>query len=268
MNNTFDFNRFKLLVGRQWQSYKKEYFLIVGVLLAIILYFYGNEFYKVFKVGDMDIYNNDFRFRIPLFIIFGLLYISLTASSYFKNYGKSNAAIAEILVPASKFEKFLAGIFYTTGLGFVTYLLLFHIVDFGFMNYVRSFTTSTTTYVENGKEIVRDNLPYLHKIIYIDPVKYFVFLPFTINALFLLGSIYFKNKHFIKTIVSVAVYAGLCFFLIYSIYRLFFLGHMQLEENDYIDNKKLMLFLFAVLGWTITIILWAITYVRLKEKEA
>jgi len=268
MNNTFDFNRFKLLIGRQWQSYKKEYFLIVGVLLAIILYFYGNELYKVFEEGDIVMYNNDFRFRIPLFIILGLLYISLTASSYFKNYGKSNAAIAEILVPASKLEKFLAGIFYTTGLGFVTYLLLFHIIDFGFMNYVRSFTTSTTSYMENGKEIVRDNLNFLHKVIYIDPVKYFVFLPFTINALFLLGSIYFKNKQFIKTIVSVAIYAGLCFFLIYSIYRLFFLGHMQLDKNNIDDNKDLIKFLFAALGWTITIILWTITYVRLKEKEA
>jgi hypothetical protein len=268
MNNTFDFNRFKLLIGRQWRSYGKEYILIASALLSIMLYFYVSETYEIFYEENAVVNNNDFGFRIPLFIILGLLYISLTASSYFKNYGKSNAAIAEILVPASKLEKFLAGIFYTAGLGFVTYLLLFHIVDFGFMNYVRSFITSTTTYVENGQEIVSDNLPYLHKIIYIDPVKYFVFLPFTINALFLLGSIYFKNKHFIKTIVSVAIYAGLCFFLIYSIYRLFFLGQMQLEHDNNIDHNELMLFLISALGWIITIILWTITYVRLKEKEA
>jgi len=268
MNNTFDFNRFKLLVGRQWQSYKKEYFLIVGVLLAIILYFYGNELYKIFKEGNIATYNNDFRFRIPLFIILGFLYISLTASSYFKNYGKSNSAISEILVPASKLEKFLASIFYTTGLGFITYLLLFHIVDFGFMNYVRSFTSSTTTSYINGQEVVRDNLHYLHKLIYIYPVQYFVFIPFTINTIFLLGSIYFKNKHFIKTIVSVAVYAGLCFLIIYSIYRVFFLGQMHLEDNDPSDHKDLIAFLMSALGWTITIILWTIAYVRLKEKEA
>jgi hypothetical protein len=267
MNNTFDFNRFKLLIGRQWQSYRKEYFLIVGVLLAIMLYFYGNATYKIFEEGSAVVYDNDFKFRIPLFIILGLLYISLTASSFFKNYGKSNAAISEILVPASKLEKFLAAIFYTAGLGFITYLLLFHIVDFAFMKYVRSFTSSTISYMENGKEIVRDNLAYLHKVIYLDPVKYFVFLPFTINALFLLGSIYFKKKHFIKTIVSIAAYAGLCFLLIYGIYRLFFVGHIQLE-NNYEDHSDLVAFLFSTLGWTITIILWTITYVRLKEKEA
>lgn len=270
MNNTFNINRFLLLVQRQWLSFRKEYFLIVGVVLAIVIFFYSKQVYDISKFASLpnagDQHFNLVGTRTSLFCILGVLYVTLIASAYFRGLGKSGSAIPNLLLPASQFEKFLNALVYTVLLGFTTFLLLFYIVDYGFMSYLRGILTSQYSTWYNGEEIVTDRLAYLVPSLYNENIVYAFFVPFLLNAIFLLGSIYFAKSQYVKTIVSVSIYIAICYLIIYVVYRIFFADVIQLEDKnvkEFINPVKLL----SAIGWFITVALWTITYFRLKEKE-
>src|SRR5690606_41971350 len=82
----------------------------------------------------------------------------------------------------------------TVLLGFTTFLLLFYIVDYGFMSYLRGILTSQYSTWSNGEEIVTDRLAYLVPSLYNENIVYAFFVPFLLNAIFLLGSIYFAKS--------------------------------------------------------------------------
>jgi len=270
MNNTFDINRFFKLIRRHWLSNGKEYVLMVAVLLAILLYFYGNFAYKVFYNPDnidLEVIYREFRGkRVTVFIILGALYMTYIASSSFKMYGMPSSVIQEIMLPASQLEKFLSAWLFSFVLAFVFYLALFFLIDLSFMSYIRTHFTSEHIVYWGDQKIVVDNLAYFSTVIMDESVglQYWYTIAVVLNAFFLLGGIFFSRLQFIKSIISCAIYLAVFVLLFYFIQRFMFDGKVWLGHTA-VENPVLI---SSILGWLLSISLWIITFVRLKEKEA
>lgn len=97
MNDTFNINRFWLLVRRQWTENKKVYLLLWGVISISVMVL---QFFPSF--------NEPYILYILLFCFSGCA-ISTTLFSRWSDYGRSSFYL---LLPASVTEKFLCGLFY------------------------------------------------------------------------------------------------------------------------------------------------------------
>jgi len=269
MNNTFEFSRFVRLLNRQWISVGKIYLMALGIIAGIIIFFYAFNFRNL---AEEDTYNNLTRllnFRPFIFIVIGLSFISIISSSYFAGLGQKSKAIFDILIPATTMEKFLSAIFYTVIVPTVSFLLIYFIIDFGFVSYLRSNFTATTSHFspELNKEIIVDNLNYYFLTPWPKQLYWFLYLPFLLSAIFLVGSIAFNNFHFIKTAITVVIY-GLI--LVFSIVRvMIWLTRNTIETNSYsfFNDEINVLKIFCTVGIIVTILLWGIAYLKLKEKE-
>ncbi|RZL44582.1 MAG: hypothetical protein EOO93_27790, partial [Pedobacter sp.] len=137
MNNTFNINRFGLLLKRQWLDFGKVYLISLLVVVGALVGFYFYYIPSPFKENNFDYDGNlDMRFRYPIYLILGFLFISIVASSYFSLLGQKSRAILELMTPASTFEKFLSGVFYTTLVSFASYIILFYLIDLSFVKYL------------------------------------------------------------------------------------------------------------------------------------
>jgi hypothetical protein len=273
MNNTFNIQRFGLVLKRKWLEFGKIYLIAMAVALGVILVFYTVAFWPALT----DINGFAARrlfFREPLFMIFGFLFITAIASSYFSHLGQKPKTIIDLLIPASTFEKFLAGVFFTAILATVSFIVLFSLTDLIFIGKLRSGYHSVQTYTYNGPEgpvaIVKDNVGYffVHN-------KPWLFLPlfvapFFVTSIFLLGSVYFDKFHYIKTALSVMVFAGIWTFIIVKTGEYLTRDKHPVEGGMpafYNFGKNDIEWALTLLILVLTLIFWAITYVRLKEKE-
>ncbi|MCX2582281.1 hypothetical protein [Pedobacter sp. MR22-3] len=268
MNNTFNFNRFGLLVKRQWMDFGKIYLGTLIVLAGIIFAFYS---YFIPSTGDHNILdhdgNLDMRFRYGLFLMLGFLFISITSSTYFNNFGQKSRAIHELMIPASTFEKFMVGIFYTVVVTLFGYLLVFYLIDLGFVKYLNANLSAFKSAADIKTPLkMTDGLfdQVMSDQKYLKYCSAFFAFPFLVISLFLLGSIYFNRFHYIKTAVSVVVFTYAGGYLIYKTGDL--LTRNMTRINLHIKEIDVLTWIFLVSA-IITLILWFITYIRLKEKE-
>jgi hypothetical protein len=124
MNDTFNINRFGLLLRRQWLEFGKIFLITLGVAFGVIATFYTLNFWPVFVYDSLSYVS--IGFREPLFVIFGFLFITVVASNYFAHLGQKPKTIIELLLPASTFEKFLASVVFTAILSVLGYILIFY----------------------------------------------------------------------------------------------------------------------------------------------
>ncbi|WP_400262690.1 hypothetical protein ACFX5U_05215 [Sphingobacterium sp. SG20118] len=271
MSNVFNFNRLCALIRRQWVSVGRIYLMSLVILAGIFIAFYGFNCYKYFvelKVGN-NIGENLFSFRTPLFCILGLFFITVISGSYFSNLGQKTKAIFELMIPASRLEKFLTSIFYTVIVSLSAYFLLFFLVDLAFVSHLRSTGSSITTIMDDsGGKLMNDNWIYFFQLEKSEFLPYFYFLPFLLNALFLLGSIAYQNYQYIKTAITMIVYI--------AIWGLTFAYVMKLRTDNtiglgnstgYFHDKNNVLEILLVIGIVLTLIFWGLAFLRLKEKE-
>ncbi len=145
MNNTFNIQRLGLLLKRQWLEFGKIYLITVAVALGVIITFYGFllSSYFIYHSRQPDYYS--LNFREPLFLIFGFLFITIIASSYFAHLGQKPKATIDLMIPASTFEKFLTSIFFTGILSTVSFVIIFYLTDLAFVSKLRSIYQSVVT---------------------------------------------------------------------------------------------------------------------------
>ncbi|WP_316785784.1 hypothetical protein [Pedobacter frigiditerrae] len=274
MNNTFNIQRFGLLLKRQWLEFGKIYLISLVVALGVIVAFYGFALWKDFTYAD-SFSPNDLNFREPLFLIFGFIFISIIASSYFAHLGQKPKAIIDLLIPASTFEKFLTGLFFTSILSILSFIFLFYITDLAFVSKLRGMYTSVeqiTPYVHNGKEVTSvDNIAYLFSK-YSGHEKFLplYFFPFFVTSVFLLGSIFFNKFHYIKTAICVMIFSGIWTAIVIKSGEWLFDGKIIIDQENRNMNhmsQNTAEWLGVLLIVALTAIFWSITYVRLKEKE-
>ncbi|MFF5383071.1 hypothetical protein [Pedobacter suwonensis] len=266
MNNTFNMNRFGLLLKRQWLEFGKIYLISLVVLLGIVVGFYSYNIPSPFKESNFDYNGNlDMRFRYPLFLILGFVFISIVASSYFNILAHKSRAILELMTPASVFEKFLAGVIYTALISLFSYLLIFYLTDLTFVKYLNghlnAFNHQDIRKVESiTYEVFTDEG-------YRKYCGYFFAFPFLITSIFLLGSIYFNRFHYIKTALSVMIFIGLTVYMVVKFSMWIMKDKVPYHHIGQNHEKDWVLLLLLLITSVVTIIVWTITYLRLKEKE-
>ncbi|WP_316826733.1 hypothetical protein [Pedobacter miscanthi] len=266
MNNTFNINRFGLLLKRQWLDFGKIYLISLVVLLGIVVGFYGYNIPSPLKDNYLDYDGNlDMRFRYPLFLILGFVFISIVANSYFNILGQKSRAILELMTPASVFEKFMAGVVYTAVISLFSYLLIFYLTDLAFVKYLNghlsAFNRAGLKAVESITQEVFNDVGYRKYC------GYFFAFPFLVTSVFLLGSIYFNRFHYIKTALSLMVFIGLASYLVVKFSMWIMEGKVPYHHSYRKDDKDGILLALLLVTSIITIITWAITYIRFKEKE-
>jgi hypothetical protein len=269
MNNTFSIQRFGLLLKRQWLEFGKIYLISLAVVLGIFLSFYGYNYYAITNFMARG-FSHHMAFRIPLFIVTGLIFITIIGSNYFAHLGQKPRAIIDLLVPTSTFEKLMGGILFTSVLGILSYLLLFYLTDLAFMTKLRSWyeTSGNNMFLDGKKVELSDMFPY-----FFTDTKKEVPIPilagsFLLTSIFLLGSIYFEKFHYIKTTIVVMIFSGIWTAIIAKFGIVLFEGKTAVHQTHFNDvSKSNVELLITLLLIVLTLIFWSITYVRLKEKE-
>ncbi|KQS41292.1 hypothetical protein [Pedobacter sp. Leaf194] len=271
MNNTFNINRFGLLLKRQWLDFGKIYLISLLVILGVVIGFYAWNSPSPLKLNNYDGDGNlDMRFRYGLFLILGFIFISVVASSYYALLGQKPRAILELMTPASTFEKFLAGVFYTAVLSLATYLILYYLVDLSFVKYINAHLSEFK--VDGAKQSSMKPVESISAQIFSDEnyrhyFLHFISVPFLITSVFLLGSVYFNRFHYIKTAISVMIFTGAASYLIFKSVNLLTRNMVNVSHGGHRNNEQLAFLLIFLITAALTLIFWAITYIRLKEKE-
>ena len=281
MNNTFNLNRFGLLVKRQWLEFGKIYLISLLVITGVIIgfYFFGLPEPDKHPTDPASIYNHDdqgyvyLHFRLPLFLVLGFMFISIIASGYFSLLGQKAKAIIELMTPASTLEKWLCGVFYTGILSVLSFLLIFYLTDMVFVNYLQKIVghisyTLPTEINAAPKTVMLGVKPFFVEFFEHKEIQYLALVPLMITSIFLLGSAYFNRFHYIKTAVVVMLF---CTVLIYVISRVaIWLTVNKVQDSAgfgfrYNGNEILTYMLIGTVF--ITLFFWAVTFFRVKEKE-
>ena len=264
MNNTFDFNRFSLLVKRQWVENRKLFLMaifgVTGILVII------NSLIMTWETGFL---NGGGRFAIFLLSLF--FAGSVFANYVLKDLSDKNSSTSFLLVPASHFEKFLTGVFYTFIVFPTVFLTLFYVIDLGFVSIGNNIkdglkvpgikNTQIYTYMINNKDI-REMLDEI--------LGYWL----VIQAFILVGAAQFEGRSYIKTASAGFAVLFLIGFTAYLSNELFLDDIiLQFQHKGYsrelIKPTKQLLntILEITLIYVLPSILLVIAYFKLKEKQ-
>lgn len=273
MNNIFDINRFGAFLKRKWLEFGKVYLLtIVLAGLAIAILYVS----LISTGGPVNNYNHadgwvNLEFRYPMFLIFGFLYATITASTYFADMGEKARAIFQIMTPVSQFEKWLTGIIFAVIVPVISYVVLFNVVDMLMVKYLDNAVANQMV-----RNIAGQMVQLRFKTFYqsLDQVKGWQWLadfPFLFASLFLLGSIYFNRFHYVKTLATLNLFAIVGGYLFYLSATHFFGQKIYIGANpaSWLDFHRTEVLFPAVLCCSVllNIAVCYITYIRLQEKE-
>ena len=211
------------------------------------------------------------EFRIPLFIVSGIIFITIISSSYFAHLGQKGRAFIDLMIPASTFEKLLAGLFYTIFLGIFAFLVVFYLTDLAFITKLRTWYSASgrNMYLDGNKVNLSAHFPYFSTYLEKGVLDFFIVIPFLLTSIYLLGSVYFNKFHYIKTTVILMLFSGIWTALIVKSGQVLFENRSFIETDSstmfnlkhWVESGMLILLIF------LTLVFWFITYVRLKEKE-
>jgi hypothetical protein len=268
MNSNFSIERLFGLIRKQWIENSRFYLLgslaIFGLMTICMIIFW--------VLMDGDNYSESFAYN--LYIIGLILTGTIYGSISFSILGSKEKGQYWLSFPASHAEKLITSIFFNVILFFIVYTLSFMLVKWGCQTYIESYIRT-------------------HKWASIRPMNwedgfgevfyYIIWGYFCLQALFMLGSVYFRQYAFIKTAIFVSIIAGILTFFIAKISMNMFQGHgffwngLELREHHVPENYgiyksySLGTTLSKVLGYLLTYcwipVFWLVTWYRLKEKE-
>ncbi|TCD27866.1 hypothetical protein EZ456_07920 [Pedobacter psychrodurus] len=266
MNNTFNINRFGLLLKRKWLDFGKIYLMSLVVLTVVIVSFYLFNI-PIVKQSNLRWNDNEHAqlgFRLPTFLMVGFLFLTIEASTYFSALGQKPKAIMELMTPASTTEKFLCAILFTTIISLISYLFIFYIIDALFLNYINELWENQKAMNYNTNKLSVVSFSTLFDDLTEDRRNKFLFaFPFFFSSIFLLGSVYFNRFHYIKTALTATAFFAFVIFLAFKAAKWL----MEGKYNAGAQEKDFVFVILFVASVIVTFIIWAITHIRLKEKE-
>ncbi len=272
MNQFFSFHRFSLLVIKHWADNKKRYLLSVLAFIGLLV----GWFTFTILIDSRFPMGQGLQLVTYFFSLFTVG--SFYASQYFRELGSRSKGINFLLVPASAFEKILCSLLFTVILFFVVFTLSFYLVDIIMVWITRNFITDMP-YPADQQGLL--NVFEAAKI-HVSPhtTVNILWIYFTIQSVFLLGSVYFEKYSFIKTIIAGFVLFFILFCVVYFLYDM-------MPKGDYVNGiltsyviktKGKDDFLVQLPDWFGQVLyysfmygtapfLYIVTYVRLKEKQ-
>lgn len=257
MNQYFNFNRFGLLLRLHGAQNAKNQLLsaglIIGLTLILMMPMLATKGYS--QMAEVLHF-------LALFLCV-MLGGNLFASTAFNQYSNPSTGIAAIMIPASRFEKFL--VTFLVSLVFVTlYITLYWALHVWFI------------------ELANESLPVDGRKYYpipSDPRTFFTYCYFLIYGAVFLGSIYFTKNSFVKSVAVLLVISIGAFLLYYGLAYHFtanpsFLFTFPFTVWKISRGKEYVVDFPEPLGdwiWYFLVILvvsfWCIALVRLKEKQ-
>lgn len=275
MNQTFSFQRFSLLVGKNWAENNKRYLLSILAYISLLSVWF---IFVILTDNSDPLAKNlqEVTFFFSLFLV-GPFF----ASQFFSDLGSKTKGTNYLMAPASILEKLLCGLLYAIVLFFIVFTLAFYLVDLFVVFMANAFHPSyNRVATQNGIEIkahlinvfnVRD-LPQNNNLSY-----YFLVIFLTLQSVALLGSVYFSKYSYIKTVISLTVIIIMTYLMLFKLQTsLLPIGNFSITEYKIYDNdqvKIISLPLWAqhaieyLASYGFAFIFWVTTYFRLKEKE-
>jgi hypothetical protein len=268
MNNTFDFNRFSLLVKRQWVENKKIFLMAVVILLGLGIVLYSSN--MSFITGEVLALQGRMTILIGCFFLTGTFFTNYIL----KDFANKNDGTNLLLIPASHFEKLLSASSYIFIIFPIIYLLLSYILDTTFVNIGNSIMSSY-----NSGDVIKNDVKNQYLLLYLFNSKtlnldVLMGIWLMIQSSIMVGSIHFEGWAYIKT----AFTGFILFFSMYLIAGFAFetlvtdLAHkVEINSNAYSQIKPthdmLNNIIFMALKYVFTPILLLIAYFKLKEKQ-
>lgn len=262
MNQIFSLTRWLQLVRRHWMENSKLFLygtlsLIGAIGITLFLWLLSDSHYT--------------QYEILIFYLLGLFIVgAIFASGSFDMLQKKDRGIYYLSLPASHFEKLLTQIFYNVFFFTIIYSLCFYVMQ-----------EMVTLIIENKvaadpRKYSFDRIDWENPYGIAEGLKYFVIIFFAVQALFLLGSVYFKRFSFLLTTIVLVIFI---FFIGYylNFLRDRFLSSYYWNESTlhpvgpsnkvYKLPTTLTFFLkwFVLLAWAP--ILWLTAWFRLREKQ-
>ncbi|GAO44809.1 hypothetical protein [Flavihumibacter petaseus] len=267
MNNAFSFKRLSLLLRKQWLENNRFYGLATLALLAVIL--------LTFIIFWISISHTNYREEETVVIYFVGLYLigCIYASIAFQAFAEKEKGQYLLSLPATHAEKLVTVILFTTVAFFAVYTACFYLVKWAAFAWVRY---KMTTDPSLRLVPLREDGP-APKVI---PYLLMGFL--AVQALFLLGSVYFKRFAYIKTIIVGVVFIGLYIFVMVKVHKAvlpsgFYWEGFRVVQNNIPDQPDMYRIYsygetfkdvsLEVIKWMWAPVFWVIAWFRLKEKE-
>ena len=263
MNNTFNTRRFKLLFKKTLLERPMQLLGFTGLsfLLVLILYVLLKTFSGIGTAQNLS-------------FIWGLAGGGCFLSSFvFAYFSSPSAGSSYLTLPASHFEKWLCGILIAAVLYPLLFLLFFRMMDAGF---VAAYHNS----LDPASPFYKQQFDAVYGFAYDDNIAakvYFLFLIF--SSTMLLGSLYFNKTGFIKSAITCCVICSASYGLNWLIARILFgeineatlFYHVTIpvgkeEGSIELPARVANIFQYSVC-YVMPVLLYALAYIRLKEKE-
>jgi hypothetical protein len=272
INNVFSAGRFGGYLRKHLIDNYRIYgmsIIVLAVLLLITLLLNLSDNFRVQPAISrlMPLY------FIGMFLT-GLIFTSLS----FRELAGKPQGIDYLLFPASQLEKYLSTLLVTT----VGFQLIYHFAFYlAYLGMDAILVSTTGTHIKND---IDQSLKY-------EAIPYFYYAWFFSQAVMLLGAIYFQKYSFIKTIFLFAVFL-LSLYLLNTVFSYIFFGQRMVKWNSHFPfvginitlgaapaddvlrtHKFLMLpssmrdGLLFFGKYLVTPMLWALAYMRLRDKE-
>lgn len=274
MNSYFNLNRWLLYIGKHWNENKKRYLLSLAAVGGLLVLWYS--FVMIIDKSYPLVLNMQaITYFVGLFLT-GCLF----ASIQFNDLGDGPKGIAYLLLPASTFEKLLSAILFSIVLYFICYTAVYYIVDFIMVKLSNSMMLKRFEETRSGNYAPQEIINvFVSPFSPVNLFYYVLIIYFSIQSIFLLGSVYFAKYSYIKTLIwGLIVFLVLVFwehkivdsFMPHGSFMKPFTAY-KVTEN----GKELMIrlpewigsILLFLMMYALPPILWIVTYFRLKEKE-
>ena len=269
-----------MLVARHWVENRKRYGLGLLAMGGLLVTWFG-FIMSVERFVPHDQFDQYAAYYCGLYFV-GCLY----ASTIFSDLGSKAQGIEWLSLPASHLEKLLCAIFFCVLLFFISYTLLFYLVDI-------PMTRLANHFISSGHRMYPGTLIRIppNEVLNIfsgngmppmaDDFKVLLLGFFAVQSAFLLGSVYFARYSFIKTTIAVllVLLASVTFIMkglqghIPDPWRIDDLVRWVQYKNMFEQSGLIRLpgGIDKILGFlakfAAPFLLWIVTYFRLKEKE-
>lgn len=276
MNQTFNLQRFWLLLKLEFSKNRKELLfssaIIIGLTILLML--------PILLIQKRVDTLSSFHDLALVLCVFGGG--SLFINNSFSRYGNTPSGISEIMVPASRFEKFLS-VYLVRFLLAAIFIIVFWTVHYWFID------------AANAVKVISTNPDY-HYFTDFEGIITWTYCYFLILSVIFLGSLYFSKNAYVKSLGVIIIGTIIGAYLQNWITEFFTSSTLRNLNNPNFTTFSTALFKkWDISYWThqpkdhyhefiinypepiwyaisaflilLLISLWVITYVRLKEKE-
>ena len=256
MSSQFNMARFGSLFMKHTIEHYRSYLMAISVLFGVLIL--GGSF--VIYMTDAPI---DKGLQTAFFMMLMMLAGTIFTSTIFSDLGDRKKAVPWLTLPASHFEKYLVAWLYSFPIFLIAYTLIFYGIAFLAVHLSHSST----------------HPPELIDVFDYRVIQLYLLYAF-LHGITICGAIYFDKLHFIKTAFIFFLTIGL--FVLLNKVLLGQLIGKSVEATPpfsviiFIDNSRQIAIdlkdreqeIFAVTVMAVAaIILWAVAYFRVREKQ-